>query len=130
MRGQLFHGKKVFPAPLKNRCLDNFNNYETSIYISSLTNDVKYIEENYIFSIFPIITQVTLFLTTLVVMLVYSPILTLVSILFAILPLVASLIVGGKLSYYEEKISEENGSFKSRNELLNVNKLGKKTFEQ
>ena len=36
-------------------------------------------------------------------MLVYSPILTLVSILFAILPLIASLIVGGKLSYYEEK---------------------------
>jgi ABC-type multidrug transport system fused ATPase/permease subunit len=94
-----------------SKSIDNFNNYETSIYISSLTNDVKYIEENYIFSIFPIITQVTLFLTTLVVMLVYSPILTLVSILFAILPLVASLIVGGKLSYYEEKISEENGSF-------------------
>ncbi len=72
---------------------------------------MKYIEENYIFSIFPIITQVTLFLTTLVVMLVYSPILTLVSILFAILPLIVSLIVGGKLSYYEEKISVENGSF-------------------
>ena len=94
-----------------SKSIDNFNNYETSVYISALTNDVKYIEENYIFSIFPIITQVTLFLTTLVVMLVYSPILTLVSILFAILPLIASLIVGGKLSYYEEKISVENGSF-------------------
>lgn len=94
-----------------SKSIDNFNNYETSVYISALTNDVKYIEENYIFSIFPIITQVTLFLTTLVVMLVYSPTLTLVSILFAILPLIASLIVGDKLSYYEEKISIENGSF-------------------
>ena len=100
----------IYNSLLKKNITD-FNKHETSIYISSLTNDVNYIEENYIFSIFDLITQITLFITTIVVMIIYSPILSLVAIGLGLLPLIVALLVGGKLMTYEEKISNENASF-------------------
>ena len=100
----------IYNSLLKKNITD-FNKHETSIYISSLTNDVNYIEENYIFSIFSLITQITLFITTIVVMIIYSPILSLVAIGLGLLPLIVALLVGGKLMTYEEKISNENASF-------------------
>lgn len=96
---------------LLKKNIENFNKNETSIYISALTNDVNYIEENYIFNIFEIITQLTLFIFSLVVMLLYSPTLTLVSVLLSLLPLIVMLLVGSKLSYHEKRISDVNGSF-------------------
>ena len=100
----------IYNSLLKKNITD-FNKHETSIYISSLTNDVNYIEENYIFSIFDLITQITLFITTIVVMIIYSPILSLAAIGLGLLPLIVALLVGGKLMTYEEKISNENASF-------------------
>ena len=49
----------------------NFNKHNTSTYISALTNDVTKIEEDYLFSAFDLITNVTLFICTIVVMLIY-----------------------------------------------------------
>ena len=91
--------------------IDSFNTHETSSYISALTNDAHYIEENYLFSTFDIITHSTLFIASLVVMFIYSWQLSLVAIGFSLLPLVATLIVGSKLSDCEKNISEENANF-------------------
>ena len=94
-----------------NKSIDDFNNHETSTYVSALTNDVNYIEENYIFSSFSLITLITLFITTVIVMLLYSPILTVIGIVLSLIPLVIGLIVGSKLSVHEKKISDDNASF-------------------
>lgn len=91
--------------------IDSFNSHETSSYISALTNDAHYIEENYLFSTFDIITNVTLFIASLTVMFIYSWQLSLVAIGFSSLPLVGALIVGSKLSDCEKNISDENASF-------------------
>ena len=91
--------------------ISSFSNYETSSYISALTNDVNYIEENYIFSIFDLIKYITLFIASIVIMIVYSPLLTLVAIGLSLLPLVCSLFVGNKLSNCEKEISDNNASF-------------------
>ena len=109
-RAMMQYKNNIYNNLLKKNITD-FNKHETSTYISSLTNDVNYIEENYIFSIFSLITQITLFITTIVVMLIYSPILTLSAIGLSLLPLIVALLVGGKLMTYEEKISNENASF-------------------
>ena len=109
-RAMMQYKNNIYNNLLKKNITD-FNKHETSTYISSLTNDVNYIEENYIFSIFSLITQITLFITTIVVMLIYNPILSLVAIGLGLLPLIVALIVGGKLMTYEEKISNENASF-------------------
>ena len=89
----------------------NFNKYNTSTYISALTNDVKKIEEDYLFSAFDLITNITLFVCTIVVMLIYSPLLTLFGIVLSLLPFIGAIIVGGKLAFHEKEISDQNASF-------------------
>jgi ABC-type multidrug transport system fused ATPase/permease subunit len=89
----------------------NFNKHNTSTYISALTNDVTKIEEDYLFSAFDLITNITLFLCTIVVMLIYSPLLTLSGIILSLLPFIGAIIVGGKLSFHEKEISDQNASF-------------------
>lgn len=89
----------------------DFNKQNTSTYISSLTNDVKKIEEDYLFSAFDLITNITLFLCTIIVMLIYSPLLTISGIVLSLLPFIGAILVGGKLSSQEKEISDQNASF-------------------
>ena len=89
----------------------NFNKRNTSTYISALTNDVTKIEEEYLFSAFDLITNITLFICTIVVMLIYSPLLTLSGIILSLLPFIGAIIVGGKLAFHEKEISDQNASF-------------------
>lgn len=96
---------------LLNKSIDEFNENESSVYLSSLTNDINYIEENYIFSIFRIIGQVSLFIGTIVLMLLYNPLMTLFAVVLSLLPLVIALLFGNKLSDQEKAISDENSTF-------------------
>jgi ABC-type bacteriocin/lantibiotic exporter with double-glycine peptidase domain len=75
--------------------ISNFNKHNTSTYISALTNDIHKIEEVYLFSAFDLITNITLFISTIIVMLVYSPLLTLTGIVLSLLPFIGAIIVGG-----------------------------------
>lgn len=94
-----------------NKSISNFNKNNTATYISLLTNDVKIIEDNYIFSAFDLITNVTLFISTIVIMILYSPLLTLAALGLSIFPFVGALLIGGKLELYEKRISDQNASF-------------------
>ena len=89
----------------------SFNKHNTATYISALTNDVHKIEEDYLFTGFDLITNITLFITTIVIMLIYSPLLTLSGIVLSLLPFVGAIIVGGKLAFHEKEISNQNASF-------------------
>lgn len=94
-----------------NKNISNFSHHNTSTYISALTNDVNNIENNYLFSAFTLITQITLFITTIVIMIIYSPILTLSAIGLSLLPFIGAIIIGGKLSFHEKSISDQNANF-------------------
>ena len=98
-------------SKLLEKNIDSFNKYETSTYLSSLTNDVNYIEEKYIFSIFSLITQIVLFLSAVIIMFIYNWVLSLVAIGLSLLPLLVALLLGKKLETYEANISNQNGSF-------------------
>jgi ABC-type multidrug transport system fused ATPase/permease subunit len=89
----------------------SFNKHNTSTYISALTNDVHKIEEDYLFTGFDLVTNITLFITTIVIMLIYSPLLTLSGIVLSLLPFIGAIIVGGKLAFHEKEISNQNASF-------------------
>ena len=91
--------------------ISNFNKHNTSTYISALTNDVHKIEEDYLFSIFDLIANITLFICTIVVMIIYSPLLTLSGIVLSLLPFIGVIIVGGKLAIREKEISDQNANF-------------------
>ena len=94
-----------------NKNIAEFNKYNTSTYISALTNDVNKIEENYLFSAFDLITQTTLFICTIVIMIIYSPILTISGIVLSLLPFIGAILVGGKLAFHEKEICNQNASF-------------------
>ena len=94
-----------------NKNIANFNKNNTSTYISALTNDVNKIETDYLFSAFDLITHITLFITAIVIMLVYSPLLTLSGIILSLLPFIGAIIVGGKLAFHEKEISNQNANF-------------------
>ena len=110
MPGVSSTGKKIYGQILKKN-ISNFNKYNTSTYISALTNDVHKIEEDYLFSEFDLITNITLFLSTVVIMIIYSPLLTIAGILLSLLPFIGAVIVGGKLAFHEKEISNQNASF-------------------
>ena len=91
--------------------ITNFNRHTTSTYVSAFTNDLKVIEENYLFSMFNIITHATLFIASIVIMMLYSPALTGIAIGLSLIPMVVMLIVGSKLGAHEKRISDQNQSF-------------------
>lgn len=93
------------------KSISNFNKHNTSTYISALTNDVHKIEEDYLFSIFDLIANITLFICTIVVMIIYSPLLTISGIVLSLLPFIGVIIVGGKLAVREKEISDHNANF-------------------
>ena len=107
----LIQYKNNIYSHILDKNIASFNKHNTSTYISALTNDVKKIEEDYLFSAFDLITNITLLISTIVVMLIYSPVLTLSGILLALLPFIGAIIVGGKLSFHEREISDQNASF-------------------
>ena len=98
-------------SQILEKSISNFGNHNTSTYISALTNDIHKIEEDYLFSAFDLITNITLFISTIIIMLIYSPLLTLAGVVLSILPFVGALIVGGKLGVHEKEISNQNASF-------------------
>ena len=98
-------------AHILEKNISNFNKHNTATYISALTNDVHKIEEDYLFSAFDLIINITLFIGTIVVMIIYSPLLTITGIVLALLPFIGAIIVGGKLAFHEKEISNQNASF-------------------
>lgn len=94
-----------------DKSISDFNKHNTSTYISALTNDVHKIEEDYLFSIFDLIANITLFICTIVVMIIYSPLLTIAGIVLSLLPFIGVIIVGGKLAVREKEISDHNANF-------------------
>ena len=80
-------------------------------FISLLTNDVVSIETNYLSNIFTLVMELAGFAGALVMMLWYSPILTVAAVVLALLPVAASLVCGGKLAECEKTVSEKNESY-------------------
>lgn len=93
-----------------NRILGNEN---TSVYISSLSNDLEVIETGYLEGQFQIISNVISFVGAFALMLFYSPLLTGIVVLLTIVPITASVFTGNKLEPIERHVSEENIKFSS-----------------
>ena len=109
-RAMIQYKNNIFDKIMK-KSISSFTNNDTSTYLSSLTNDVNYIETNYIYSIFTLITNILIFILSLVIMIIYHPLLTLIAIILSLLPFVVAILVGGRLAFHEKRISDENASF-------------------
>ena len=83
----------------------------TGKLISALTNDMRSVEDYYLDSILTVVDISVSFVGALVLMLWYSPVLTLVAVLLSILPIIVSLPPAKKLAEAEKKVSEGNANY-------------------
>lgn len=98
---------------LSKKGIAAFSGENTAFYISALSNDANTIETDYLASVFTLITDSLLFLGALGLMLYYSPTLTLLSIVLAFLPVLASILTGNRVAEAETVVSQKNENFMS-----------------
>lgn len=98
---------------ISKKSISAFSGENTSLYVSALSNDANTIETDYLAKIFTLIAQILLFCGALALMFWYSPMLTLISIALALLPVLASILTGTRMAQAEAKVSQKNTSFMS-----------------
>lgn len=103
--------KNMVFSEISKKSISSFAKENTTSYLSALSNDAASIEKNYLAKIFTFVEQIILFIGAFLLMLYYSPLLTLAAVVLSLFPLIASLISGSKLANMEKKVSEKNESF-------------------
>ena len=93
---------------LCDKGISAFSGENSSLYISALSNDAESIELNYLGNLFVIIHNVMLLIGALVMMFYYSPLLSVISIVLSVLPLLASLLTGNLVAKAEKNVSDKN----------------------
>ena len=96
---------------LMEKGIQAFSGENTSLYISALSNDVNTIETDFIGRLQATIQVGLTFIGALGLMLWYSPLLTLISIGFSLLPIFVSVILGKKAAAAEKNVSDRKESF-------------------
>ena len=91
---------------LLNKGIQAFSGENSSLYLSALSNDVNIIERDFISPLQNTITTAIAFVGALGLMLWYSPILTLISIGFSLLPVIVSIVFGNKAEKAEKTVSD------------------------
>ncbi len=99
---------------ISEKSISAFLGENTSTYLSALTNDAASIEENYLSRSVTLLYYCLEFTLTLGAMLFYSPLLTLSVIVLCLLPVLASVLLGGGLTNRERTVSDLNEKFTGR----------------
>ncbi|MBP3378288.1 MAG: ABC transporter ATP-binding protein [Clostridia bacterium] len=111
-RGISQYKEYVF-AEITKKNISAFSGENSSTYISALTNDIQAIEKGYLENITSMVSSCLFLIGGLILMLWYSPMLTLTAILLAFLPMIASLIAGDKMAIAEKAVSSKNETYTS-----------------
>lgn len=111
-QAMLCYKQKIF-CKMIDKNLSSFRKENTSQYLSMYTNDAKMIEMYYFDSVLEMIDLTVSFVGALLLMLWYSPILTVFGLILSVLPIAASLPIANKMAEAERKVSGGNGEFVS-----------------
>ena len=90
-----------------------FSGENTALYLSSLSNDANTIERDFLTPLQRVITTGVAFAGALGLMLWYSPLLTVIAIGFSLLPILASVVFGGKAAAAEKTLSDRKERYTS-----------------
>lgn len=99
---------------LSQKSISAFNKENTGRYISVLTNDVGSISGGYLENSFGLVAQSLSFISTLVMMCLYNPFLTLMAALLCLLPFAGALGFSKELARREKSVSDYGESFVER----------------
>ena len=94
-------------AQLMKKGIQAFSGENSSLYISALSNDVNTIGTDFIGKLQGTIQVGIMFVGALVLMLWYSPLLTLIAIGFSLLPIIVSVLLGGSAAKAEKDVSDK-----------------------
>ena len=111
-QAMLCYKQKIF-CKMIDKNISSFRKENTSQYLSMYTNDAKMIEMYYFDSVLEMIDLTVSFVGALLLMLWYSPILTVFGLILSVLPIAASLPIANKMAEAERKVSDGNGEFVS-----------------
>jgi len=100
-------------SELTKKNISAFSGENSSTYISALTNDIGTIEKGYLSNTFTIIGSLLTFAGAMVLMIWYSPMLTLIAIGLSLLPLIASILTGNMIAKEEKNVSDRNEVYTS-----------------
>lgn len=93
---------------LTQKSIAAFQTESTADYISAFSNDAAMVENSYLEMRFSIPGNVVMMIGALVMMLLYSPIMTAVACAFFVLPIGVSYLTGNRMKKAETSISEKN----------------------
>lgn len=93
---------------LTKKSISSFSIENTSNYISAFSNDATTIENGYLEMQFELLANGITVIGSLVMMIAYSPIMTVIACLFFVLPIGVSYVTGNRIESVEKKISEKN----------------------
>ncbi len=96
---------------LTEKSISSFRDESTATYLSALTNDATSIEENYLSQQLSVITKTVTFIGALVMMIIYSPLMTAIAVGLTLLPLIASVLTGNRIEAAERRVSDRNKDF-------------------
>ena len=96
---------------LMGKGIQAFSAENSSLYISALSNDVNTIERDFIGQIQLTIQVAVTFIGALVLMILYSPLLTVIAIGFSLIPIIASVVLGNKAAAAEKDVSDKKESY-------------------
>ncbi len=91
---------------LLDKGIQAFSGENSSLYLSALSNDVNTIERDFISPLQSTLSTALAFVGALGLMLWYSPLLTLISIGFSLLPIVVSIVFGSRAEKAEKALSD------------------------
>ncbi len=98
-------------ARIVRKSISSFSTESTSRYISALTNDISKMENDWLYQISRGIELTLTCLGALAMMLWYSPQLTAWAVGLMLLPVICSVLTGGKIARVEKEVSDANEGF-------------------
>ena len=96
---------------LTEKSISSFRAESTAAYLSALTNDAASVEADDLSQLLSVITKAVTFFGALAMMLWYSPLMTAIAAGVTVLPLIASVLTGGRLQAAEKRVSDRNRDF-------------------
>lgn len=89
----------------------DFSLANSGTYLSVLTNDCERIQEKYLKKIFDFVQDVLMLVSSLALMIYYSPLLTVIALIISVLPMVCSILTASGIAAREEQVSKSNESY-------------------
>ena len=98
-------------ARLTEKGIQAFAGENSALYLSALSNDVNSIGADFLGKLQSVVQTAVTFVGALVLMLWYSPLLTLIAVGISLLPLAVSVALGDKVARAEKRVSDQNEGY-------------------